>query len=96
VNPYHYERVVSPGLDLSALSIHSSSIAGFPKEEDHGGMSSWGMDLDRDSHPWVDGDRGPPPGAIVAGSSGLGMGSSVPMGTPNAVPPPGSQVNNPR
>jgi hypothetical protein len=96
VNPYHYERVVSPGLDLSALSIHSSSIPGFPKDDDHGGMAGWGMDLDRDAHPWADGDRGPPPGAIVAGASGMGMGSNVPMGTPNAVPPPGSQVNNPR
>uniref|UniRef100_A0AAR5PU40 Mothers against decapentaplegic homolog n=1 Tax=Dendroctonus ponderosae TaxID=77166 RepID=A0AAR5PU40_DENPD len=25
VNPYHYERVVSPGLDLSSLTLHSSA-----------------------------------------------------------------------
>ena len=31
VNPYHYERVVNPGIDLSGLTLHPSTMAGFPK-----------------------------------------------------------------
>ena len=65
VNPYHYERVVSPGIDLSGLTLHPSSMPGFPKEEDHSGLG-WGMDLDRDSNPWADSvERGPPPGVYA-------------------------------
>jgi hypothetical protein len=30
VNPYHYERVVSPGIDLTGLSIQVSSSIPFP------------------------------------------------------------------
>jgi hypothetical protein len=103
VNPYHYERVVSPGIDLSGLTLHPSSMPGFPKDDDHGSIGGWGMDLDRESNPWGDpGERGPPPGAIIAGTSGMAMGAPPPPGavhsgmapgTPNAVPPPGSQVN---
>ena len=104
VNPYHYERVVSPGIDLSGLTLHPSSMPGFPKEEDHSGLG-WGMDLDRDSNPWVDpSERGPPPGAMIPGTSGMALGAPPPPppgavhpgmapGTPNAVPPPGSQVS---
>jgi len=94
VNPYHYERVVSPGIDLSGLTLHPSSMPGFPKEEDHSGLG-WGMDLDRDSNPWVDpGERGPPPGAMIPGTSGMSaVHSGLAPGTPNVVPPPGSQVS---
>ena len=77
VNPYHYERVVSPGIDLSGLTLHPSTMAGFPKEEDR--SVGWGMDLERDH--WGDDSGGPPPGAALPGSS-----------HPNAVAPPGSQV----
>ena len=41
VNPYHYERVVSPGIDLSGLTLHPSTMAGFPKDEDR----TWGNSL---------------------------------------------------
>lgn len=34
VNPYHYERVVSPGIDLSGLTLHPATMPGFPKDED--------------------------------------------------------------
>ena len=63
------------------------------------------MDLDRDSNPWVDpSERGPPPGAMIPGTSGMALGAPPPPppgavhpgmapGTPNAVPPPGSQVS---
>ncbi|OQR71545.1 mothers against decapentaplegic4-like [Tropilaelaps mercedesae] len=40
VNPYHYERVVSPGLDLSSLSLQAPSSSGGPSESSvlgHGG-----------------------------------------------------------
>ena len=84
VNPYHYERVVSPGIDLSGLTLHPSTMAGFPKDEDR----TWGMDLERDHWPPGDGETGgPPPGAALPG--GNPGGSSH----PNAVAPPGTQGN---
>jgi hypothetical protein len=73
-------------------------MPGFPKEEDHSGLGGWGMDLDRDSNPWADaGERGPPPGAMIPGTSGMpppgAVHPNMAPGTPNAVPPPGSQVS---
>ena len=62
VNPYHYERVVSPGIDLLGLTLQPAAMTGFPKEEDR----SWGIDLERDH--WGQDSQGPPPGA--AGYSG--------------------------
>ena len=59
VNPYHYERVVSPGIDLSGLTLHPATMPGFPKDEDR----AWGMDLERDH--WGEDSQGPPPGAAV-------------------------------
>jgi MAD (mothers against decapentaplegic) family protein 4 len=88
VNPYHYERVVSPGIDLSGLTLHPATMPGFPKEEDR----SWSMDLERDH--WgasasEDGSQGPP-GAPVPGAA---MPGSSLQPHPNAVAPPGSQAN---
>ena len=59
VNPYHYERVVSPGIDLSGLTLHPATMPGFPKDEER----AWGMDLERDH--WGEDSQGPPPGAAV-------------------------------
>jgi len=81
VNPYHYERVVSPGIDLSGLTLHPATMPGFPKDEDR----AWGMDLERDH--WGEDSQGPPPGAAVL----PGSSSSL---HPNAVAPPGSQQAN--
>ena len=39
VNPYHYERVVSPGIDLTGLSIQVSSTSRHPSEEAKVGLS---------------------------------------------------------
>jgi len=71
VNPYHYERVVSPGIDLSGLSIQNGLQGGygFPKNEEDF-RNSIGMEVDRDGgqtiahHPaqWSAGP-GPPHGA---------------------------------
>jgi len=63
VNPYHYERVVSPGIDLSGLSIQQNY--GIGKQEDEWSRGMQGMDVDREQgtvshHP---GWPGPPPGA---------------------------------
>jgi len=52
VNPYHYERVVSPGIDLSGLTIQQNYGG---REEDF-----LRMDVDREHHP---GWAGPPLGA---------------------------------
>ncbi|KAL1492944.1 hypothetical protein ABEB36_011105 [Hypothenemus hampei] len=47
VNPYHYERVVSPGIDLSGLTLQ----AGAPRMKDEysaGAISGTSMDVDGD------------------------------------------------
>ncbi|XP_050556037.1 mothers against decapentaplegic homolog 4 isoform X4 [Spodoptera frugiperda] len=44
VNPYHYERVVSPGIDLSGLTLQGPSR--LVKDEYTAGLSGNGMDMD--------------------------------------------------
>ncbi len=89
VNPYHYERVVSPGIDLSGLTLHPGAMPGYPKEEDAGGggrasTSSWGMDLDSQSGGQWD---------EAASPQQQQQPNNLQPGAPNAVPPPGSQGN---
>ena len=51
VNPYHYERVVSPGIDLSGLTLHGA----MPGTSEPGGSgtggpppgAAWDVDMDR-------------------------------------------------
>jgi len=106
VNPYHYERVVSPGIDLTGLSIQG--YHGLSKEEDR----IWAMELDREhgrslihhpGHPlgWPglppppDGLPPPPPGALPLPHP-QSIHSPQPQppqtlaGDPNGVPPPGN------
>ncbi|KAL0868398.1 hypothetical protein ABMA27_007910 [Loxostege sticticalis] len=45
VNPYHYERVVSPGIDLSGLTLQSGPSR-LVKDEYTAGISGNGMDMD--------------------------------------------------
>ncbi|XP_041982901.1 mothers against decapentaplegic homolog 4 isoform X2 [Aricia agestis] len=45
VNPYHYERVVSPGIDLSGLTLQPGSSR-LVKDEYTAGLSGNGMDMD--------------------------------------------------
>lgn len=46
VNPYHYERVVSPGIDLSGLTLQSGPSRIVKDEYSAGGTIPSGMDLD--------------------------------------------------
>ena len=79
VNPYHYERVVSPGIDLSGLTLHPGSMPGgygagpsgaMPKEE-----SGWAMDTSSSS--WAGGEQPPP-------------SQQQQQHPPNALSPPGT------
>ena len=45
MNPYHYERVVSPGIDLSGLSLQSGPSR-LVKDEYSAGPLVGGMDID--------------------------------------------------
>ncbi|XP_013186205.2 mothers against decapentaplegic homolog 4 isoform X2 [Amyelois transitella] len=45
VNPYHYERVVSPGIDLSGLTLQTGPSR-LVKDEYTAGLSGNGMDMD--------------------------------------------------
>ena len=89
VNPYHYERVVSPGIDLSGLTLHPSAMPGFPQEDDRQmGPGEWGGSggMDLKGH-W---DQFPPPGAASLAHPPLGGHPPMPPGgTPNSGTPSG-------
>lgn len=46
VNPYHYERVVSPGIDLSGLSLQSGPSRIIKDEYCAGSVINANMDID--------------------------------------------------
>ncbi|KAJ4450801.1 hypothetical protein ANN_02231 [Periplaneta americana] len=48
VNPYHYERVVSPGIDLSGLSLQSGPSRLVKDEYSAGVVGGSGMEVDGD------------------------------------------------
>ena len=102
VNPYHYERVVSPGIDLSGLSIQQNY--GMIKTDDFDLRNMSGMEVDRESqtiahHPqWP----GPPPGARPVPQHPTAGPSASPASTPLAIATPpfrnnsgGSAVSHP-
>ncbi|XP_055387586.1 mothers against decapentaplegic homolog 4 isoform X2 [Condylostylus longicornis] len=84
VNPYHYERVVSPGIDLSGLSLQSGPSRIVKDEYTAGPVVSGGMDIDG-------GDMGTiqhHPSSIGTQGYGYPSGPAVPHGMP--LPPPGT------
>lgn len=46
VNPYHYERVVSPGIDLSGLTLQSGPSRVIKDEYSAGGIVPGNMEID--------------------------------------------------
>ena len=96
VNPYHYERVVSPGIDLSGLTLQHSNMGGgvppppsthhhhphsiFPPKQEE----NWNMGGENGGN-----EYNLPPGAT--------SGPSSSSNTPNSSAPPGtsSTTNNP-
>ena len=101
MNPYHYERVVSPGIDLSGLSIQNGLQGGYglgsKDQEDYMRMAAGSsMEIDRDggqSLPhhvpggWPGGALPAPPGARPVGELGLTAGRSIQGQSPKCGPP---------
>ncbi|XP_060645855.1 mothers against decapentaplegic homolog 4 isoform X2 [Drosophila nasuta] len=96
VNPYHYERVVSPGIDLSGLSLQSGPSR-LVKDEYSAGPLVGGMDIDGNDigtiqhHPTQmvgPGGYGYPPQGPGPGDYAVPHGMPG-MGAMNAGPGPG-------
>lgn len=67
VNPYHYERVVSPGIDLSGLTLQSGPSRIVKDEYTAGSVVQNALDMDPNDlgiahHPAL-----PPPGYAYSG-----------------------------
>ncbi|XP_028897395.1 mothers against decapentaplegic homolog 4 isoform X3 [Zeugodacus cucurbitae] len=101
VNPYHYERVVSPGIDLSGLSLQSGPSR-MVKDEYSAGPLVGGMDIDGNDigtiqhHPsqLVGPGYGYPQGAAVP--HGMPLAGPMNSGGPVMGPPPPPQLQNPQ
>ncbi|XP_017847956.1 mothers against decapentaplegic homolog 4 isoform X4 [Drosophila busckii] len=109
VNPYHYERVVSPGIDLSGLSLQSGPSR-LVKDEYSAGSLVGGMDIDGNDigtiqhHPtqmvgpagYGYPPQGPGPGDYVPhGMPGMAaMNAVTGPGPVMAPPPPPTQAAN--
>ncbi|XP_017857883.1 PREDICTED: mothers against decapentaplegic homolog 4 isoform X2 [Drosophila arizonae] len=108
VNPYHYERVVSPGIDLSGLSLQSGPSR-LVKDEYSAGSLVGSMDIDGNDigtiqhHPtqmvgpggYGYPPQGPGPGEYAVPHGMPGMSAMNPGSGPvMAPPPPPTQVQN--
>ncbi|XP_039971292.1 mothers against decapentaplegic homolog 4 isoform X2 [Bactrocera neohumeralis] len=101
VNPYHYERVVSPGIDLSGLSLQSGPSR-LVKDEYSAGPLVGGMDIDGNDIGTIQHH----PSQLVGPGYGYPQGGAVPHGMPLAGPmnsggpvmgpPPPPQLQNPQ
>ncbi|XP_032289610.1 mothers against decapentaplegic homolog 4 isoform X2 [Drosophila virilis] len=101
VNPYHYERVVSPGIDLSGLSLQSGPSR-LVKDEYSAGSLVGSMDIDGNDigtiqhHPtqmvgpggYGYPPQGPGPGEYAVPHGMPGMGAMNPGPGPVMAPPP--------
>ncbi|XP_032305491.1 mothers against decapentaplegic homolog 4 isoform X3 [Drosophila ananassae] len=105
VNPYHYERVVSPGIDLSGLSLQSGPSR-LVKDEYSAGPLVGGMDIDGNDigtiqhhptqmvGPGYGYAQGPAEYAVPHGMPG--MPGPMNTGPVMAPPPPPQQSQNPQ
>lgn len=95
VNPYHYERVVSPGIDLAGLTLHPSAMTGFPGQDPDDrrmpgpGPGDWGARMEMRS-PWGEGGGPPHPGGGggLPPPPGAGGPPITTSGGPHQPPPP--------
>jgi len=92
VNPYHYERVVSPGIDLAGLSIQN--YAGLKADPEYmRSIAAGGMEIDSQTvhHQW----GGAPPGSRpVPHPPGLHPPQPPGSSTPSSSSGPSSQTQN--
>ncbi|XP_037090871.1 mothers against decapentaplegic homolog 4-like [Pollicipes pollicipes] len=92
VNPYHYERVVSPGIDLSGLTIHQGSPTGVKSEYtvglEHGEPSAIGDALMSPAAAVQRHPPAPPPPHLSMPFTMPPQGSGSP--SPGAASPPSS------
>lgn len=90
VNPYHYERVVSPGIDLSGLTLQTGPSRLIKDEYTPGSVVPGSMDIDGNEIGTIQHHPAMVPGG---GYGGMGMHQQVPdpsqMGS-MFPPPPGS------
>ncbi|XP_030369416.1 mothers against decapentaplegic homolog 4 isoform X4 [Scaptodrosophila lebanonensis] len=78
VNPYHYERVVSPGIDLSGLSLQSGPSR-LVKDEYSAGPLVGSMDIDGNDIGTI---QHHPTQMVGPGGYGYPQGPAVPHGIP--------------
>lgn len=96
VNPYHYERVVSPGIDLSGLTLQHTDE--FMHNVDCDTLSRDGQALGTIQHPPQTIQHHPSTdsyGRPIIPSTGVGAGPSSPTGLSHNIthPPPPPQSN---
>ncbi|XP_062568849.1 mothers against decapentaplegic homolog 4-like isoform X1 [Saccostrea cucullata] len=80
VNPYHYERVVSPGIDLSGLNIQHAAPPSRLVKDEYGNEIGMSMSSSEEVSQTV---QHPPQSefARILTSGGMGQGSSGPQST---------------
>ncbi|XP_058821821.1 mothers against decapentaplegic homolog 4 isoform X2 [Topomyia yanbarensis] len=89
VNPYHYERVVSPGIDLSGLTLQAGPNRLIKDEYTPGSVVSGSMDIDGNEIGTIQHHPSMVPGS---GYGAMGLHQSVPasvLGNPVGLPSSG-------
>ncbi|XP_040572359.1 mothers against decapentaplegic homolog 4 [Lepeophtheirus salmonis] len=87
VNPYHYERVVNPGIDLSGLNIQGQNIPALYNSEDQCNSAPNWMDVESDNRSdWPSNDTTffTPPQPPQQDSNQSANGSSTPSSDPSS------------
>ncbi|XP_055872940.1 mothers against decapentaplegic homolog 4-like isoform X4 [Biomphalaria glabrata] len=93
INPYHYERVVSPGIDLSGLSLHHAGPPGRLVKDEYSSSASMTIS----EHAQIGGDtvQHPPADSFLhmPGTSGIASHPS-PLGVPTPPTHPSQVVRS--